>query len=142
MKKRDIIGRVLFWLGMLLGIGGILVLMYFDTQAVIWSDECDRVTAAVVIGLIMMAVSIAMDLLPKRKGDKMVYQYGSARFDDVTGDVFEDERVNEEDRLDDEYYHADECEDYGLDEGYDFNADYKMTEYLDSLEKKENRADS
>ena len=71
MSKRDIISAVLFWLGLLSDIGGMAVLMYFNSKVVIWSDECDRVTAVIVIGLLMMAASIALDLLP-RKGDKMV----------------------------------------------------------------------
>lgn len=70
MRKRDIIGGVLFLLGLLLNLGGMAVLIYFNSQSVIWAAECDRVTAAVVIGIIMMAVSIAMDLLPPgRRGN-------------------------------------------------------------------------
>lgn len=68
MKKIDIIGKVLFWLGMMLCLGGIAVLEYLNFgQAVIWIKEFDQVTAAAVIGLVMMAVSIVIDWLPSRK---------------------------------------------------------------------------
>ena len=67
MRKRDIIGWVLFLLGLLMDLGGMAVLKYFDSKAVIWSDECDRVTAVVIIGLLIQAASIALDLIPSRK---------------------------------------------------------------------------
>ena len=69
MKKRDIIGRVLFWLGLLTSLGGIVVLVYFNFGcSTIKAEELDRVTAVVVIGLVMMAVSITMDFIV-RKGE-------------------------------------------------------------------------
>lgn len=72
MRKRDIIGAVLFWLGLLTCLGGIAVLEYFNFgRSTVWVEEFDRVTAAVVIGLVMMAASIVMDLTSflKKRGD-------------------------------------------------------------------------
>lgn len=64
MKKAYMIGRVLFWLGLLTDLGGIAVLAHFSFgQAVVWVKEFNRVTAVVVIGLVMMAASIAIDLI-------------------------------------------------------------------------------
>lgn len=73
MRKRDIIGAVLFWLGLLTCFGGIAVLEYFNFgRSTVWVEEFDRVTAVVVIGLIMMATSIVADLLSyfKKRGDR------------------------------------------------------------------------
>ncbi len=64
MRKCDIIGAVLFWLGLLTCLGGITVLEYFNLgRSTVWVEEFDRVTAVVVIGLVMMAASIVMDLV-------------------------------------------------------------------------------
>ena len=68
MKVRYIVGKVLFWLGLLTCFGGIVVLEYLNFgQAVVWIKEFDRVTAATVIGLVMMAVSIVIDWISSRK---------------------------------------------------------------------------
>lgn len=73
MRKRDIIGAVLFWLGLLTCLGGIVVLEYLNFgRSTVWVEEFDRVTAVVVTGLVMMAISIAMDLISflKKRGDR------------------------------------------------------------------------
>ncbi len=64
MKKANIIGWVLFWLGLLLDIGAIAALEYLGFgQSTVWVREFDLMTAAVVLGLVMMAASIAIDLI-------------------------------------------------------------------------------
>lgn len=71
MVGAKIIGRVLYWLGLLTCLGGIAVLEYFNFgRSTVWVDEFDRVTAVVVIGLVMMAVSIVIDLIVSRKEGK------------------------------------------------------------------------
>lgn len=73
MRKLDIIGAVLFWLGLLTCLGGIAVLEYLNFgRSTVWVEEFDRVTAVVVIGLVMMAASIVMDLISflKKRGDR------------------------------------------------------------------------
>ena len=70
----------------------------------------------------------------------MFHQYGKVTFDDVTGDVFEDEHVNDEDRLDDEYYYADAYENYDFDQQKP-NPKFDDDDLVE-FGKKENRADS
>lgn len=73
MMARDIIGAVLFWLGLLTCLGGIAALEYFNFgRSTVWVEEFDRVTATVVIGVVMMAASIVMDLISyfKKRGDR------------------------------------------------------------------------
>lgn len=63
MKKANIIGWVLFWLGLLTDIGAIAALEYLGYgKPVVWVCEFDLLGAAVVIGLAMMAASIGIDL--------------------------------------------------------------------------------
>lgn len=76
MEVRYIISKVLFWLGLLLCLGGIAVLEYLNFgQAAVWIKEFDRVTAATVIGLVMMAASIVIDWIPSRKRGNMMGEW-------------------------------------------------------------------
>ncbi len=64
MRAREIISRVLFWLGLLLDIGSIAALECLNYgRSTVWVREFDLLGAAVVIGLVMMATSIAIDLV-------------------------------------------------------------------------------
>lgn len=67
------IGRVLFRLGLLTGCGGIAVLAHLSFgQAVVPIKELNRVTAVAVIGAVMMAASIAIDLILYFKGRRLI----------------------------------------------------------------------
>lgn len=64
MRAREIISRVLFWLGLLLDIGSIAALECLNYgRSTVWVREFDLLGTAVVIGLVMMATSIAIDLI-------------------------------------------------------------------------------
>ncbi len=64
LTAKEIISRVLFWLGLLTDIGAIAALEYLNYgRSTVWITEFDLLGAAVVIGLVMMAASIAIDLI-------------------------------------------------------------------------------
>ncbi len=65
MKKRDLIGNVMFIAGMLLSAAGIVILEVLNfREAVAWNPGFDVGTWASVAGIVLMAVSLAVQWLP------------------------------------------------------------------------------
>lgn len=72
MNIRDLISRVLFWLGLFTALGSMAVLEILNYgRSTVWITEFDLLGAATVIGLVMIAASIVIDLVAfvKERGE-------------------------------------------------------------------------
>ncbi|MCM1275504.1 MAG: hypothetical protein NC299_09070 [Lachnospiraceae bacterium] len=70
--NRYIIGKVLYWLGLITSAASIAVMIVLNVQSTIDVDEFSRVRAAGFVGAALMAASITMDIIDifkKRGGD-------------------------------------------------------------------------
>ena len=70
MSKRDIISAVLYILGLLTCLGGIGVLIFYNIELAVWSDECGSTVAVLIIGIAMMVVSFVLDRHKRKGGDE------------------------------------------------------------------------